>query len=238
MAIADRRRLPPSARSGRSGKGRVTGRPAWLRTARTSLARPEHEGGAAIGALERRPLVAGRLLEFCSSGSMSSKASGGESSSSSTGCSPSAERCHRAAASRTGNTCRPLTSPASKSSSLGPAAAARAAIVGVFGGAALLDRHQRQVQLAAGLPRGRSEHTGHRGVGAFQSVETEFGRRVGVIERIDQLFGRIIARRCLPVAHPATTPQRRPARFVARRLGHAAPCPCARGCRPGPSGNP
>ena len=162
------------------------------------LARPQHQGRATIGALERRPFVAGRLVElllvrlhFL-------------------------ERIGRRELLRPRPETRPertaavgpppfgqghmpsKTSPASNSSSSARTTGRGAnRIARVFRGAALLDGQQRQMQVAAGLWRGRDKHARDGGIGPFQRLEAELGRRVGVLQGIDQLFGRSSSGRSL-----------------------------------------
>ena len=72
---------------------------------------------------------------------------------------------------------------------LRPARAVRSAASGVFGDPALLDGHQRQMQGEVGPPRRGGEHPGHRGIGALQRPESQFGRSIGMFQRVDQLLG-------------------------------------------------
>jgi hypothetical protein len=68
-------------------------------------------------------------------------------------------------------------------------------ITRVFGDPTLLDRELRQMQIAPSLRRNGDQHAHHGGVSPFQFVEPEFGRRIGVLQWIDQFLGRIIIRR-------------------------------------------
>ena len=80
------------------------------------------------------------------------------------------------------------------------------------------------MQVAPRLPRGCGEHAGYGGIGALQRREPKLGRRVGVLQRINQLLGRGIAR--VPLGGAPGLQQRGDAGLLARivgRLGWSAP---------------
>ena len=74
---------------------------------------------------------------------------------------------------------------------LRPAVAPRARTVGIFRRAALFDRQQRQMQVAARASGGFDEDGGGGGIRALQRGESEFGLSVGVLEEIDDLRRRV-----------------------------------------------
>ena len=73
-------------------------------------------------------------------------------------------------------------------------------IAGVFGEPALLDGKECEVKLAIGLPSCRSQHDRCCGICPLQRRKPEFGGGIGMFQRIDQIFSRIIAGQFLALA--------------------------------------
>ena len=101
--------------------------------------------------------------------------------------------------------------------------ATSALIAGMLRRATLLDRQQRDMEFAVGCLRRRGEHGGRGGVGAFEHRKREFGRRIRVLEDVNQFLRRIVSGRAL-VGRPAPEQRRKAGRlcFMARRPRQAA----------------
>ena len=94
---------------------------------------------------------------------------------------------------------------------------------GMLRRATFLDRQQRDMEFAAGRLRGRGEHDGSGGVGAFEHRKREFGRRIRVLEDVHQFLRRIV-RGSAPLGRPAPEQRRKVGRlcFMVWRLRAAA----------------
>src|SRR5205814_874557 len=90
----------------------------------------------------------------------------------------------------------------------------------VLGRAALLNGEQGQVQSAVGVWCRGGEHRGGRGIRPFQRREGQFRRSVGVLQRVDHLFRRLIIGQLFALS-PLTQQDRDAVLLgvVARRLG-------------------
>ena len=177
----------------------------------------------------------------CSSGSILPNASGGESSPSSIGKAPSdngvpSRRRHSDRLSWRSNTSPLRTRPPARTS--GRAVNRNTRCI----------RRRRSPRSMQALSEGRNRLAArrrraarHGGVGPFQSREPEFGRRVGVLQGIDDLLGRVIVRRSL--AGDPSLKQRRCFRVLAaiawrlrgrgRRGSKIVPCVQIRSRPPG-----
>ncbi len=118
---------------------------------------------------------------------------------------------------------RSLTSSISKSSSSSSSSCQRPRgpiRSGVLGTAAFLDGDQRQVKIAIGIAGRGGKHGRCRGIRPFQRLEGEFRRGIGMLQRVDQLFGRVVVGQPLTAGPLPQQPCNAGLRgVVARRLG-------------------
>ena len=175
------------------------GRAGLAQHGQAPVLRPQHQGGALIGALERSAFVSGGLFEGLLVELQVLQRTGGAdffvnkwgfipSGGLAIGALPVGQR--QAAVKDFADLesvlilivlVIPPTTPA-----------ARSRIAGVLGRAAFLQRQQRQMQIAAGLPCGLVEHRGSARIGALERGERNLGRCVGVLQRVDEFVGSVV----------------------------------------------
>jgi hypothetical protein len=68
----------------------------------------------------------------------------------------------------------------------------------MFGTATLLDRHQSEVEIAIRLCGGFDQHGRHTRIGTLECTERQLRRRIGMLQRQDQLVRLILRARPAP----------------------------------------
>src|SRR5215471_6207487 len=140
-----------------------------------AVARPKHKGGPTVRALERSTFIAGRFVKLLLVGLYVIESVGWA-------------ELFRLQGKRTQRRRRAVRPPPFGQRRVAiadlarlelvvarPPTATRPVTVGIFGRSALLDRYERQMQVAAGRWRRGGEHVRRGGVGSLELVEAEFG---------------------------------------------------------------
>ena len=150
------------------------------------VTRPKHESHAAIGALERGPFVAGRLVEALLVRVHLVEAIGRREF---FVFERQLDQQRRAAIEPPpfGKADTAVVDLARLQFRLRPAASA-GPVAGVFGDAAFLDGKKRQMKIAFGATRRGDEHRRHCGIRPFQCREPELGWSIGMLQGINQFL--------------------------------------------------